>query len=122
MAYLTQKEIVDRVWNHFIVNKQPFSRRQTMQGASCALRGDNGAKCAVGLFIPDDVYRAAHERLPLDTLIDAGVIPDCREDDCDLLGALREAHDKCAYGDRVAFESRLRAIATDFGVRITEAT
>jgi hypothetical protein len=31
--------------------------------SSCAYRGDNGAKCAVGMFIPDELYKSEMEGL-----------------------------------------------------------
>jgi hypothetical protein len=33
----------------------------TMDGIGCAYRGSNNNKCAVGCFIPDDLYRSSFE-------------------------------------------------------------
>jgi len=51
---ITNQEIFDKVWNHFVVNKGPASFNN--ESGMCKYRGDNGAKCAVGLFIPDEDY------------------------------------------------------------------
>ena len=49
---MTEQEAFNKVWEHFVANKQPRS----VKGSSCAYRGDNGTKCAVGVLIPDVLY------------------------------------------------------------------
>jgi hypothetical protein len=49
---LTQQEIFDKVVTHYLIDKQPYSS----QYGICKYRGPNGARCAVGLFIPDSEY------------------------------------------------------------------
>jgi hypothetical protein len=55
----TEQEIFDRVWQHFVVEENPLSYDET---GSCKYRGCGGAKCAVGIFIPDDLYDPALDK------------------------------------------------------------
>jgi hypothetical protein len=44
--------------------KKEFKGKSVMlNGKSCAYRGINGAKCAVGMFIPDSMYDTKMENL-----------------------------------------------------------
>jgi hypothetical protein len=51
---MTKQEIFDKVWNHFIVEKNPvgFDNETNV----CMYRNAEGYKCAVGILIPDDEY------------------------------------------------------------------
>ena len=51
---MTNQEAFDKVWEHFVVNGGPFSRSDNAGG--CAYRGDGGARCAMGVLIPDEMY------------------------------------------------------------------
>lgn len=46
---LTKQEAFDAVWHHFIEEKQPFGWDDKTQG--CVFVSDEGACCAVGLFM-----------------------------------------------------------------------
>lgn len=39
------------------------------EGVICAYRGDNGARCAAGLFLKDEAYHPSMENNPVSTLI-----------------------------------------------------
>lgn len=52
---ITAQMAFDRVWQHFIVEKNPYSYSGDRD--TCMYRGENGAKCAFGIFIPDEQYR-----------------------------------------------------------------
>jgi hypothetical protein len=60
---MTKQEIFDKVWDHFVVKGNPRSYTETEPGGVCRFRLDKTAecpvRCAVGLFIPDDVYDVA---------------------------------------------------------------
>lgn len=69
-------------WNHFIVDKNPASYVIGDKGKfdiSCRYRGPNGARCALGLFIPDEFYKIGMEgqtcRYVLSLLKTAGYQP-----------------------------------------------
>lgn len=57
---MTNQEAFDKVWQFFIVEKNPQSFENSADnlvfGAACAYRGQNGSKCAVGCLIPDELY------------------------------------------------------------------
>lgn len=56
----TKARILEVIQNTF----QGKSMKVMSNGSpSCAYRGENGSKCAVGLFIPDEVYRDAMDEL-----------------------------------------------------------
>lgn len=119
-APLTEQQVLDVVYNHFVVNKGPAS---VMASGNCAYRGPNGCKCAVGLFIPDDRYTTQFEGNRVGALL--GEYPEL----CDvlvhknLLARLQTVHDnEATQGDDLTFNARmelgLRAAAQDFGLTV----
>ena len=60
----TKENIID----HIILN---FKGKSILgnDNTRCAYRGDHGKKCAVGMFIPDELYRPTMDK-PEDTLDD----------------------------------------------------
>jgi len=119
---MTEQEIFDRVWQHFIVGGAPFS----LNGRKCAYRGvgtHNGVRvrCAVGLFISDDNYDPLFEGVGLgehtDELLGA-LEPGC-EDHENLLYELQQAHDICALSRRGdVFRELLVDVAQDHGLQV----
>jgi hypothetical protein len=116
---MTAQEIFDRVWTHFVVEGNP--RSMNNYGA-CVYRGLNGARCAVGVLIPDAEYRDDFEGFNAGALI--------RGDDCppslvpmrehaDLLDALQIAHDGACNGD---VDPRLRIVANEHSLTIPEVS
>jgi hypothetical protein len=57
---MTRQEMFDKVWEHFVVNKQPLSRDSTN---FCFYRGPGGEKCAAGILIPDELYDSGMESM-----------------------------------------------------------
>lgn len=56
---LTEQEIFDKVWNHFVVKKKPLSFvKNGDRSVQCLYRKNKTTKCAVGIFIPDEEYNA----------------------------------------------------------------
>jgi len=55
---MTNQEIFDQVYRHFVLEsgKPSFTRDPITEEISCKYRGPDGARCAAGLFIPDDKY------------------------------------------------------------------
>ncbi len=58
---MTRQEIFNEVWGRFILDRAPasFTPNPDLNSDStalCAYRGPGGARCAVGLFIPDEIY------------------------------------------------------------------
>ncbi len=55
--YDTIQQVFDKVWDHFVVNKGTQSKIDSC----CQYRGPDGARCAVGVCLPDDLYDAGME-------------------------------------------------------------
>jgi hypothetical protein len=54
---LDRQKVFNRVWQAFVIEGAPQSMNVNANGTSCAYRGQNGSKCAVGLLIPDENYK-----------------------------------------------------------------
>lgn len=62
---MTNQDAFTTVWQHFIVEKNPPSYVQDTKepdGIQCMYRGNDGAKCAFGIFIPDELYIDTFEK------------------------------------------------------------
>lgn len=81
------QEIVDRVYQHFIVEKNPPS---IDKDGRCLYRGPNGTKCAAGLFIKDEEYKPDFEGMTAYTLGDT--LPALRDK---IIIGLQMLHDQC---------------------------
>jgi hypothetical protein len=59
----TKQGIIDHIRNNF--------KGKSVSGPDkvCCYRGDNGAKCAVGMFIPDDKYSKSMENTVVSSLL-----------------------------------------------------
>lgn len=107
---MTKQEAFDRVWRHFVIEGNPQS--MGADGVTCRYRGENGARCAVGLFIPDSEYSESLEGCSLD-LIEP--LPPSLEalGMRDLLRAMQWAHDGSG-----PIALALRKVARDFDLAI----
>lgn len=57
MNKLSNQECFDKVWDWFVVNRNP----QSVKDNVCQYRGPNGTKCAAGVLIPDEDYDIGFE-------------------------------------------------------------
>lgn len=133
---LTKQQVFDRLWEHFVINKGSKStptpetlerlKETEFANVECAYRGVNGAKCAVGIFIPDDVYFEGMEgRSAFDLSIEAwfGEVFDISEDPDDgfitFMENVQLLHDKAgSYIWGVTpfdTEDRIRSLTSDEG-------
>src|SRR5687767_3057774 len=55
-SVLSKQEMLDKVWDWFVVQKKGPSVSETPTGKACMYRGENGTKCGAGVLIPDDKY------------------------------------------------------------------
>ena len=66
---MTNQEVFDKVWKYFIKdkNKQSYSRAPDMPNVYRIWykSPETGAKCALGVLIPDDKYKPEMENMPL---------------------------------------------------------
>lgn len=120
---LNAQQVFDRVWNHFIVEKGPPSYREDIR--RCAYRGEEGARCAAGLFIPDEEY---HEGLEMHASDTKEVKPHLERMSAvasRLLSRLQAAHDVCALGENrgagrflPSLEIRMRDVAKKYDLTV----
>jgi hypothetical protein len=54
---MTRQQMFNAVWQHFVTEQQP----QSGDVRRCNYRDPSGAKCALGLLIPDDLYTKGME-------------------------------------------------------------
>lgn len=67
---MTNQEAFDRVWDWFVVRKGQKSTMVFDGGErGCAYRGADGARCAVGCLIPDELYNLSMEQTSITVLL-----------------------------------------------------
>lgn len=87
---MKRQDAFNIVWNHFVVNKgKPSVDRDSI---SCLYRGEAGAKCAIGVLLPDKNYEKSLEGEELEFV--ASLIPGLRvKENLGFLRQLQQAHD-----------------------------
>lgn len=75
---MTNQEMFNKVYQHFIVENNGPSYDASID--ACCYRGPNGAKCAAGLFIPDDRYSPRMERQDIKDVVRGFDLSDIFED------------------------------------------
>lgn len=87
-----KQEIFSRAKSHLLQQNA-----KSIINNACAYRGDNGLKCALGIFIPDEKYSKFLEyRTPRDpALKDAFEFHISRNYEISFLRELQEIHDYC---------------------------
>ena len=106
-ATCTAREIYDYVRAHLL--RQGV---RSMNGSTCAYRGDNGTSCAAGCLIPDELYRPEMEYLPVGELVVHDHVPASWSTHVDLLSRLQTIHDLDAPAD---WSAKLDALARERG-------
>jgi hypothetical protein len=104
---LTDQEVFDRVATHLLTQR----KKAEDQTGMCVYRGPEGAKCALGCLIPDELYEPRFEGADLRVMV-AENISQNRE----LLAYLQDIHDSESV-DRWAYY--LRHAAETFGLDAT---
>jgi hypothetical protein len=99
-----QQDTFNTVWNHFVVGcgKPSYKPRDgsNSAGVECMYRGPNGAKCGIGILIPDDEYNEKFEGNAVESLnpslfgLDADTTQG--EKDFEFLMDIQAAHDFAA--------------------------
>jgi hypothetical protein len=113
---MTKQEAFDRVWDWFVVQGKP---RSSNPRGECFYRGDDGAKCAVGVLIPDPEYKDHFEGICAHALIRDGKLPALRNIGLEFIADLQQAHDgsDIVEGYR-GIRDGLRDVAERHGLRI----
>lgn len=103
----------DKIWDWFVVQKKP---RSTSDHA-CAYRGANGARCPVGLLLPDSEYKSDFEGDSVKFV--RRHTHALRQYPLKFLEALQSSHDEAnpAMFAR-EFQDRLREIAAEFKLTV----
>lgn len=129
---MNAQEIFDTVVTH--LRAQGCKSKGPIKGqvTACAYRGDNGLKCAVGILIPDEDYKAEWEgespnpsEFRFTPLSKAArefkdyCIAKFGEDNLELLAALQETHD---YNEVEHWEQRFERISYNYGLTIPAKT
>jgi hypothetical protein len=107
---MTKQEIFDKVATHLLAQGKPSFTRF----GGCQYRGPNGAKCAAGVLIPDDLYDPGYEGDAADHL--PARVMEVFGEHRDFVLTLQIAHDTAA-GSSVwlsAWKGRMREIAKEF--------
>jgi len=94
---MTPQEIFDTVAKHLFAQGERAGRKPSWPGAefACRYRGPNGTRCAVGIFIPDDVFDQSMEGTGIIGLLvgHGDKLPDWMRRNSELLERLQSAHD-----------------------------
>lgn len=82
-----------RVYDEIITHLRKQGRKSTHVGM-CAYRGDGGAKCAIGIFIPDEKYSPGIEGMSVSDRIVHEILPGyVRQCGKDFLTGMQRLHD-----------------------------
>jgi hypothetical protein len=92
----TKESIVKRLWWRNTGKKSGSIDRKA--GFQCRYRGDNGNACAVGCFIPDDLYHPSMEGLSVVFLLKDFPLAKSMPLQIEALDRLQHEHDS-AVGD-----------------------
>jgi hypothetical protein len=98
---LSNQQVFDKVWDHFITKKNPPSIRDD---GRCVYRGPDGSKCAIGIFIPDEKYFPEMD-------VNSGHIPLLLDDiilNVSILYEFRRAHDSSAHRPQPSFHEKMK--------------
>ena len=106
--------IFNKAYRHFIINKNPRSYNE--ESCACMYRDGKGNKCAIGLFIPDDVYHPSLEQCTFKRLIHDKHISPVSDEKHEFLGDLQAVHD--LHNTYEKMEKAFNALAKHYSLRI----
>jgi hypothetical protein len=129
---MTNQEMFNKVWQHFVVEENPASvDRESEVGNGCFYRSPEGNKCAFGVLIPDEFY---HEKMEGFTAISLIRGKECENEgrgmreyfgkvDAIFISDLQEAHDDNAndyIGSNFtdAIEVDLKKLAEEYNLEV----
>lgn len=122
----SEQEVFDYVIGHLVSQgRQSIDKKAKGGWVPCAYRGENGAKCAVGALIPDEIYDDGMEGSPVDMLIEqfprecviTGIIKHAN-----LLIDLQKLHDDSrVWRDNGRFKDRVVIIAKNNNLNVPPA-
>lgn len=115
---ITNQEVFEAVCVHLSRQKKRALANLPNRGETCAYRGDNGLKCAVGALIPDVVYSEIMEGKCVADIIYSGSGLEALSAHEILLTKLQNVHDEVyeEEGD-VVVRIALAEVAGDYGLK-----
>lgn len=130
---MTEQEAFEINWRHFVVERGAPSYRVTFSIGGfdrirCLYRGPDGARCGVGLLIPDSSYVSEMDDYPAEELVhEYGSIEGLSDLDVVFLHDLQQCHDGAAHDAwyssppqdfHVRIEVYLRDLARRYGFEV----
>jgi len=117
---MTLQEAFEKIWQYFVIEKHGPSMQANKCGVlECAYRGDNGARCAIGVLIPDAQYSRGMEQKSASAIYSK--VPALHSIDRILLDRLQTLHDlsaSCGSEFARVIETRLCEFACDHNLQI----
>lgn len=113
------QEIFNKVATHLFTQGTRAMADPDCHSGQCMYRGPNGSKCAVGVLIPDELYRKNMETRTINGLLDDEevVLPAWMTENRQLLWSLQCVHDQYeAWGSSMAMRRKLNAVAVAQGL------
>ena len=124
---MTSQEVFNKVWDWFIVKKNPPSLDSNK---TCQYRGPNGARCAIGIFIDDNDYDEAFEGMSVGDILgnrSNSKLTTFISEHLSLLEELQSEHDTVAVDYltkdfHVVLRVRLLTVAKYFNLKLPTTT
>lgn len=116
---MTPQEIFNKVATHLFTQGTRAMLDPECESGQCMYRGPNGSKCAVGVLIPDKLYRKNMETFTINGLLDDEkvVLPAWMAENRELLWSLQSTHDRhLAWDSSMAMRRKLRGVAEVHGL------
>lgn len=112
---ITNQVAFDQIWEYFVVQGNP----QSEERQSCKLRTVSGKRCAIGLLIPDELYKSEMEGEAAQDLTTKHPQLEPHLPESLFSIALQEAHDEPSsetFSQEI--EIHLRQVAQDYKLTI----
>lgn len=123
---LTKQKAFNKVWDHFVTKQSPLSIAKGKMN-SCCYRLDHTAscpiRCAVGLFIPDEVYNPKFEGLTVVGLLEEfpEALKNIDENNIYFYSALQNVHDSMIDSSELSLQDKLRYLAKQYKLTVPVA-
>jgi len=104
---VTPQEIFDKVATHLLAQGK---KARNGAGGPCLYRAEDGARCAAGCLIPDELYNASMECKRIRVLSQTYKLPEFITDNIRLIVQLQDVHDQA---DPTGWRSELHRVAAD---------
>lgn len=107
---MTEQEVFDAACNHLLTQKKRSLSNSDRGATSCAYYGEDGLKCAAGIFIPEYKYSPGMEGRPWEAVVEQFDVPNAHKQ---LIIKLQDIHDMIPCEE---WEAALKEIAEANGL------